>query len=80
MGKPPLCNHLLPRARNSPHIITGMREVFTFHVYALLYIGAIFSLLTPYVANKFKIHPQKHCEPFCDSTTNEESILAERVL
>ena len=41
-----------------------MIKVFTFDVYALLDPWASLSFMTPYVANKFEILPEKLCEPF----------------
>ena len=64
---------------NSPNVVTGMIKVFTFDVYALLDPGASLSFVTPYVANKFDVLPERLCEPFCVSTPAGESILAERV-
>ncbi|KAH0689164.1 hypothetical protein KY289_016522 [Solanum tuberosum] len=64
---------------NSPHVVTGMIQVFTFDVYTLLDPGASLSFVTLYVANKFDVIPEKLCEPFCVSTPVGESILAERV-
>ena len=40
---------------------------------------ASLSLVTPYVANQSKIHPEKLSEPFCVSTPVRDSILEERV-
>ena len=40
--------------------------------------GASLSFVTPYVANKFDVLPERLCEPFCVSTPVGESILAER--
>ncbi|KAH0657055.1 hypothetical protein KY285_031937 [Solanum tuberosum] len=64
---------------NSPDVVTGMIKVFTFDAYALLDPGASLSFVTPYVANKFDVIPEKVCEPFGVSTSVGESILAERV-
>ena len=64
---------------NSPNVVTGMIKVFAFDVYALLDPGASLSFVTPYVANKFDVLPERLCEPFCVSTPVGDSILAERV-
>ena len=56
-----------------------MIKVLTFDVYALLDIGKSLSFVTPYVANKFEILPEKLCESFYVSTPVGESILAEKV-
>ncbi|XP_015057648.1 uncharacterized protein LOC107003914 [Solanum pennellii] len=41
--------------------------------------GESLSFLTPYVANKFEILPEKFCEPFGVSTLVGQSILEEKV-
>ncbi|KAH0642176.1 hypothetical protein KY285_034832 [Solanum tuberosum] len=64
---------------NSPDVVTGMIKVFTLNVYALLDPGASLPFVTPYVAMKFNVIPQKLCEPFCVSTSVGESTLAKRV-
>ncbi|KAH0776456.1 hypothetical protein KY290_007867 [Solanum tuberosum] len=64
---------------NSPDVVTGMIKVFTLNVCALIDLGASLSFVTPYVAMKFDVLPEKLCEPFCVSTHVGESILAERV-
>ncbi|KAH0784113.1 hypothetical protein KY290_003711 [Solanum tuberosum] len=64
---------------NSPNVVTGMIKVFAFDVFALLDPGASLSFVTPYVANKFEVLPERLCEPFCVSTPVGDSILAERV-
>ncbi|WMV32688.1 hypothetical protein MTR67_026073 [Solanum verrucosum] len=56
-----------------------MIKVFAFDVYALLDPGETLSFVTPYIANKFKVFPERLFEPFCVSTHVEESIIAERV-
>ena len=55
-----------------------MIKVFTFDVYAFLDSGSSLSFVTPYVANKFEILPERFCEAFYDSIPIWESILAER--
>ena len=67
------------RADNSLDVVIGMIKVFTLDVYALLDPGTSLSFVTPYVANKFDVIPEKLYEPFCVSTPVGESILAERV-
>ncbi|KAH0669267.1 hypothetical protein KY285_023426 [Solanum tuberosum] len=59
--------------------IDCMIKVFAFDVYALLDPSASLSFVTPYVANKFEVIPEKIYEPYCVSTPVGESILAERV-
>ena len=56
-----------------------MIKVFTLDVYALLDLGASLSFVTPYVATKFDVLPEKLSEPFSVSTLVGDSILAERV-
>uniref|UniRef100_M1DFS0 Retrotransposon gag protein n=1 Tax=Solanum tuberosum TaxID=4113 RepID=M1DFS0_SOLTU len=53
---------------NSPDVVTGVIKVFAFDVYALLDPGTSLSFVTPYVANKFDVIPEKLYEPFCVST------------
>ncbi|KAH0709554.1 hypothetical protein KY284_010981 [Solanum tuberosum] len=65
--------------KNSPDVVTGMIKVFVFDVYAFLDPGASLSFVTPYVANKFDVLPEKLCEPFCVSKPVGEFFLADRV-
>uniref|UniRef100_M1DGU5 Gag-pol polyprotein n=1 Tax=Solanum tuberosum TaxID=4113 RepID=M1DGU5_SOLTU len=44
---------------NSPDVVTGMIKVFTLNVYDLLDPGASLSFVTPYVAMKFDVLPEK---------------------
>ncbi|KAG5610899.1 hypothetical protein H5410_022180 [Solanum commersonii] len=53
---------------NSPDVVTDMIKVFNFDVYALLDPGESLAFVTPYVANKFDVLPEKLCEPFCVTT------------
>ena len=70
----------IPREQeNSLNIIKGMIKVFTFHVYALLDLGATLSFLTASVANQFEIIFENLCEPFCVCTPVWKSVLDERV-
>ncbi|WMV42012.1 hypothetical protein MTR67_035397 [Solanum verrucosum] len=64
---------------NSPDVVTGMIEVFTFDVYALLDPGATLSFVTPYTAMRFDIITEQLLEPFSVSTLVGESILPEGV-
>ncbi|XP_059290037.1 uncharacterized protein LOC132043575 [Lycium ferocissimum] len=49
-------------------VVTGMLTVFSFDVYALMDPGSTLSYVTPYVARKFGIEPEKLKEPFEVST------------
>ncbi|XP_070020618.1 uncharacterized protein [Nicotiana sylvestris] len=57
-------------------VVIGMLTIFTFDVYALIDPGSTLSYVTPYIANKFGIEPEKLCEPFEVSTPVGESIIA----
>ena len=52
----------------SPNVMTGMLKIFTLDVYALLYLGATLSFVTPLVAKKFVVLPYILHEPFIVST------------
>lgn len=56
-----------------------MIKVFSFDFDASLDPRPSLYFVTPYVANKFDINPEKHCEPYCVSTPVGEPTLAERV-
>ena len=62
---------------NYPDVVTCMIKVFTFDVYALLYLEASLSFVNPYVAMNFDVLPKKLCKHFCVFTPVEESILVE---
>ncbi|WMV42009.1 hypothetical protein MTR67_035394 [Solanum verrucosum] len=64
---------------NSRDVATGMIKVFTFDVYAFLDPGVSLSFVTPYIAMRFDIIPEKLLDPFSVSTSVGDSILAERV-
>ncbi|XP_070007599.1 uncharacterized protein [Nicotiana sylvestris] len=53
-------------------VVTGM----TFDVYALIDPGSTLSYVTPYIAMKFGIEPEKLCEPFEVSIPIGESVIA----
>ncbi|XP_075096267.1 uncharacterized protein LOC142174380 [Nicotiana tabacum] len=57
-------------------VVTGMLTIFTFDVYALIDPGSTLSYITPYIAKKFGIEPEKLCEPFKVSTPVGESVIA----
>ncbi|XP_060217036.1 uncharacterized protein LOC132644459 [Lycium barbarum] len=53
---------------NRTDVVTGILTVFSFDVYALMDPGSTLSYVTPYVARKFGIAPEKLKEPFEVST------------
>ncbi|XP_075096565.1 uncharacterized protein LOC107786335 [Nicotiana tabacum] len=57
-------------------VVTGMLTIFTFDVYALIDPGSTLYYVTPYIAKKFGIKPEKLCEPFEVSTPVGESVIA----
>ncbi|XP_075096584.1 uncharacterized protein LOC142174647 [Nicotiana tabacum] len=57
-------------------VVTGMLTIFTFDVYALINPGSTLSYVTPFIAKKFGIEPEKLCEPFEVSTPVGESVIA----
>ncbi|XP_075076520.1 uncharacterized protein LOC142163162 [Nicotiana tabacum] len=57
-------------------VVTGMLTIFTFDAYALIDPGSTLSYVTPYIAKKFGIEPEKLCEPFEVSTLVGESVIA----
>ncbi|XP_075096333.1 uncharacterized protein LOC142174439 [Nicotiana tabacum] len=57
-------------------VVTGMLTIFTFDVYALIDSGSTLSYVTPYIAKKFEIAPEKLCEPFEVSTPVGKSAIA----
>ncbi|XP_070025810.1 uncharacterized protein [Nicotiana sylvestris] len=57
-------------------VVIGMLIIFTFDVYALIDPGFTLSYVTPYIAKKSGIEPEKLCEPFEVSTLVGESVIA----
>ena len=55
---------------SSPDVVTGMLQVYSVNVYALLDPGATLSLVTPLVARKFDVLPDILIEPFSVCTPN----------
>ncbi|XP_070039775.1 uncharacterized protein [Nicotiana tomentosiformis] len=53
--------------------------VLTFDVYVLMGPGSTLSYVTPYIAKKFWIEPERLCEPFEVYTPIGESIIARRI-
>ncbi|XP_075099244.1 uncharacterized protein LOC142176079 [Nicotiana tabacum] len=68
------CDHRDTEARGD--VVTGMLTIFTFDAYALIDPGTTLSHVTPYIAKKFGIEPEKLCEPFEVSTIVGESVIA----
>ena len=60
-------------------MVTGMLQVFSIDVYALLDPGATLSFLTPLVARRFDVLPNVFIEPFSFTTLVGDSIVARRV-
>nr|XP_016440855.1 PREDICTED: uncharacterized protein LOC107766570 [Nicotiana tabacum] len=57
-------------------VVIGMLNIFSFDVYALIDPGSTLSYITPYIAKKFGIEPEKLGEPFEVSTPVGESVIA----
>ncbi|XP_070019480.1 uncharacterized protein [Nicotiana sylvestris] len=57
-------------------VVIGMLTIFTFDVYALIDLGSTLSYVTPYIAKKFGIEPERLCEPFEVSTPVGELVIA----
>ena len=53
--------------------------IFSFPVYALLDLGSTFSIVTPFVGNKFDLLPKNLHEPFLLSTPIGNIFKAEGV-
>ena len=49
---------------NSPNVVTGMLQVFSDNVYAMLDPGDTLSFITPLVSNKINVLPDVLMEPF----------------
>ncbi|XP_069150083.1 uncharacterized protein [Solanum lycopersicum] len=64
---------------SSPDVVTGMLQVFSIDVYALLDPSATLSFVTPLIARKFDILPDILNEPFMVTTPVDESVVAKRV-
>ncbi|XP_069151938.1 uncharacterized protein [Solanum lycopersicum] len=80
----PKKNHFYPllsggEQKTSPEVVTGMLNVFSLDVYALLDSGATFSFFKPLVTKKFGILPDIVHEPFILYTPVGEFVVAKRV-
>jgi len=60
-------------------LVTGMLQVFSINVYALLDPGATLSFVTPLVAMKFDVLPVELQEPFSVCTPIGNSVVARKV-
>lgn len=63
----------------SPKFVTGMLQVFSINVYALLDPGATLSFVSPLVAKNFDVLPDVLIEPFLVSTSEGHFVVAKRV-
>ncbi|XP_027767790.1 uncharacterized protein LOC114074070 [Solanum pennellii] len=80
----PMKNHFYAlRTRSeqetSPDVVTGMLQVFTIVVYALLDPGATLSFVTSFVAKKFDTLLDVLHEPFLVSTPVGDSVVGKRI-
>ncbi|KAH0680946.1 hypothetical protein KY285_021901 [Solanum tuberosum] len=64
---------------SSPDVVTGMLQVFSINVYALLDPGATLFFVTPFVAMKLEMLPDVLEKPFLVSTPVGDSVVAKRV-
>ena len=64
---------------DSPDVVTGMLQVFSIIVYALLDVDATLSFVTPLVAMKFDVLPDVLIEPFSVTTLVGYSVITKRV-
>ncbi|XP_015078461.1 uncharacterized protein LOC107022337 [Solanum pennellii] len=64
---------------DSPNVVTGILQIFSIIVYALLDPGATLSFVTPLVAMKFDVLPDILIEPFSVITPVGDSVVAKRV-
>lgn len=60
-------------------MVIGMLQVFFINTYTLLEVDATFSIVTPFVAMKFKIFHKVLLEPFSVSIMLGESLVANKV-
>ncbi|XP_070034402.1 uncharacterized protein [Nicotiana tomentosiformis] len=70
-------NSQAPQGRGAAKF--GILTVFTFDVYALMDPGSTLSYVTPYIAKKCWIEPEKLCKPFEVSTPVGESVIARHI-
>uniref|UniRef100_M1BQ68 Gag-pol polyprotein n=1 Tax=Solanum tuberosum TaxID=4113 RepID=M1BQ68_SOLTU len=63
---------------SSPNVVTGMLQVFSIDVYALLDPSATLSFVTPFVAMKFDVLPETLTKPFSVSTPVGDSVVAKK--
>ncbi|XP_049367976.1 uncharacterized protein LOC125832828 [Solanum verrucosum] len=60
---------------SSPNLVTGILQIFSIDVYALLDPSANLSFVTPFVAMKFEILPEVLIEPFSVSTSVADFVI-----
>ena len=63
----------------SPDVVTGMLKVFSIDVYALLYLGATLSFVTPLISKKFGVLPNILNKPFMLNNQVGKPIVAKIV-
>ena len=61
---------------NSPDVVKGMLQVFSFDIYAFLDPGATLSFVTPLVSTKFGVLTDVFIEPFLICTPMGDSVVA----
>ena len=76
----PMKNHFygLPSSGEqecSPNVVTGMLQVFSIDVYALLYPGTTLYFVTPLISRKFDIFPDDLNDPFVVITSVGEGLV-----
>ena len=63
----------------STDVVTGMLQVFSIDVYALLYPGATLSFISTLVDKTFHVLPDILIEPFIVTTPIGDFIMARRI-
>ncbi|XP_069148008.1 uncharacterized protein [Solanum lycopersicum] len=71
--------HSRGEQEESPDVVTGMLQIFSIDVYALLDSRATLSFVTPLVAKRFDFLPDILIEPFSVTTSVGDSVVARRV-
>ena len=83
-NKAPKNNFYALRSRGeqetSPDVVTGMLKVLSIDAFALNYLSATLSFVTPKIAKKFDILPDILHDPFIVSTLVGESVVAKRCI
>lgn len=65
--------------QSSPKVVTGILQVFSIDVYALLDPGSTLYFVTPLIARKFDILPDILNEPFMVTIPVGKSVVAKKV-